>query len=278
MSDAGGARSHRPRRRFSQNFLHDRAVAERIVDAIAPRRDEHLVEIGPGRGALTDMLAERAGRLDLVEIDRDLAEALSERLHHRPNVALHRADALTFDFRALASGSRELRVVGNLPYHISTPLVFHLLDQRDAVRDMHFMLQREVVQRMVARSGGADYGRLSIMVQWLCETEKLFDVGSGAFTPAPRVTSAVVRLSVRDTPAAPVEDAKAFASLVAQLFSQRRKTLRRILKGQLQADTIAALGIAPERRPQTLELEEIARLANALDHANRRADPSRSGR
>ncbi len=261
--------NHRPRKRFGQHFLHDSTVVERIVRAIGPKPGDSVVEIGPGEGALTGALLERCDRLDVVELDRDLAAGLRSRYARDPRIAIHEGDALTFDFRSLAPAERSLRIVGNLPYNISTPLLFHLLDQAPAIDDMHFMLQREVVDRIVAAPGGADYGRLTVMVALACESEKLFDVSAGAFRPPPRVTSAVVRLRVRTRPPVQLSDAKAFASLVAQLFSRRRKTLRNSLRGRLDADAIAELGIDPMARPETLDLAGFAAIANAV-HASAR--------
>lgn len=256
--------NHRPRKRFGQHFLHDRSVVDRIVRAIGPRPGETVVEIGPGEGALTDALLARSQSLHVVELDRDLAARLRARYEGDPRVRVHQGDALDFDFRELAPSGHALRVVGNLPYNVSTPLLFHLLDQSRAIADMHFMLQREVVDRIVAAPGGADYGRLTVMVALACESEKLFDVSSGAFRPPPRVTSAVVRLRVRAQPPVRLSDPESFASLVARLFSRRRKTLRNSLRGSLDADAIAALGIDPMARPETLDLAGFAALANAV--------------
>lgn len=254
---------HRARRRFSQNFLHDPQVVQRIVAAIAPADDQHLVEIGPGHGALTGLLAQRAGRLDLVEIDRDLAAELRLRFADAPHVTLHEADALRFDLATLTGQSRALRVVGNLPYNISTPLLFHLLAQRTWLSDMVFMLQEEVVDRLVAAPGSKTYGRLGVMVSLWCEAERLMHVGPGAFRPAPRVGSAVVWLRVRETPAVPVADSGMFARVVNAAFGQRRKTLRNSLRDLLEADAITACGIDPGARAETLDLAAFAALADA---------------
>ncbi len=253
---------HRARKRFGQNFLHDPRVIDRIVRAINPRRDDRLVEIGPGMGALTEPLLAAVDRLEAVELDRDLVPRLAERFGAA--LHLHNADALQFDFCSLAAAG-PLRVVGNLPYNISTPLLFHLLDQSACVHDMHFMLQKEVVDRLAAAPGGGDYGRLSIMVQQRCRVEALFDVPPGAFKPAPKVYSAVVRLVPYTISPVAVRDAAVFARIVAKAFTQRRKTLRNNLKGELDAETIAALGIDPGRRPETLSVAEFARLADAVE-------------
>ncbi len=261
--------SHQPRKRFGQNFLHDLGVIRRIVDSIHPRPGEHLVEIGPGQGALTRPLLEACGRLDVVELDRDLIAPLQQQLADTGELHVHQADALRFDFCALcekqgAEDTSRLRVVGNLPYNISTPLLFHLMQQASCIEDMHFMLQKEVVQRIVAAPGNKNYGRLTVMLAYYCESEMLFSVGSGAFFPAPKVDSAIVRLRPHPQPPVEVQDPALLAQLVAQAFSQRRKTLRNNLKGWLSADTITALDIDPGIRAERLSLAQFACLTNAL--------------
>jgi 16S rRNA (adenine1518-N6/adenine1519-N6)-dimethyltransferase len=254
----------RPRKRFGQHFLHDPAVIRRIVHAIAPHPHSHLVEIGPGRGALTQLLLAAAGALDAIEIDRDLAALLREKFQEEPGFVLHEADALEYDFAALARerGAR-LRIVGNLPYNISTPLLFHLLASAAAVEDMHVMLQREVVDRMVAKPGGGDYGRLTVMLAPWVHIERLFDIGPGAFQPAPRVWSAMARLTVRATPAFAVSPH--FAAVVAAAFAHRRKTLRNALKGVVSAGLIDACKLDGGVRPETLAPEAFNILARTLD-------------
>lgn len=255
----------RARKRFGQHFLHDPAVLDRIVSAVAPRAADHLVEIGPGRGALTrGLLDAGSATLDAIEIDRDLAALLRQDLAGEPRFTLHEADALDFDFGALARarGGR-LRVVGNLPYNISTPLLFHLLASSDAIDDLHVMLQREVVKRIGAAPGGGDYGRLTIMLAPWVIAEPLFDVGPGAFRPPPKVWSAVVRLTMRRQPAFAVSPH--FPAVVAAAFSHRRKTLRNALRGVMTADLIEACGVNPGVRPETLAPEAFNRLAAALD-------------
>ena len=243
------ASSHRPRKRFGQHFLHDAGVVRRIVEAIAPAADDFIVEIGPGEGVLTYPLAERAARLEAIEIDRDLAAALSV-----DRVKVHVADALQFDFGALPAGAR---IVGNLPYNISTPLLFRLARCAQRVRDLHFMLQREVVERMVAQPSTSAYGRLSVMLQARFRMEKLFRVSAGAFRPPPKVESAVVRM----VPLAEPLDAGAdrFADVVRKAFSARRKTLRNALG--LAPEEFAALGIDPRLRPENLSPQDYARVA-----------------
>lgn len=254
---------HQPRRRFSQNFLHDPGVIARIVAAIAPTPIDQVLEIGPGKGALTAPLLATGARVDAVEIDRDLANALRQRFADRPRFTLHLGDALRFEPASVVTGPATLRVVGNLPYHISTPLLFHLIQHRDSIRDIHVMLQSEVVDRMVATPGSHDYGRLGVMVGLWCDAERLFKVGSGAFQPAPAVTSAVVRLRVREHPAVDVGDEQMFHRVVADAFSQRRKTLRNSLSRLLDADAIRAVGIDPGARAETIDLAGFGALSRA---------------
>jgi len=253
----------RARKRFGQHFLHDPAVIERIVRAVGPHPSDHLVEIGPGRGALTRaLLASDAASLDAIEIDRDLAALLASELAGEARFALHAADALSFDYAGLAARHRaRLRIVGNLPYNISTPLLFRLLASAPAIEDMHVMLQREVVERISAPPGGGDYGRLTVMLAPRVATQHLFDIGPGAFRPAPKVWSAVVRLTVRPVPL--FTPAERFAEVVAAAFAQRRKTLRNSLKGLLSAAQIASCGIDPGARAQVLSPEDFNRLAQA---------------
>jgi 16S rRNA (adenine1518-N6/adenine1519-N6)-dimethyltransferase len=242
----------RPRKRFGQHFLHDPAVIERLAAAIAPARNEALVEIGPGRGALTGRLLQAdCGSLDAIEIDRDLAALLRGDWGADPRFTLHNADALRVDFAALArERGQPLRVVGNLPYNISTPLLFHLLQSVRHIRDLHVMLQREVVARMAARPGDPAYGRLTVMLSPWLTIERLFDVGPGAFQPPPRVWSAVARLTVRSEPAFAVHPG--FRAIVAAAFSHRRKTLRNALRGLATPEQIASCGVDPAARPETI--------------------------
>ena len=255
--------THRARKRFGQHFLHDQEVIQRLLIAIAPQPGQHLVEIGPGRGVLTEPLLEALGELDAVELDRDLVAYLRTRMAGR-GLRLYEADALNFNFTALRQDTRPLRIVGNLPYNISTPLLFHLLAQMDAIADMHFMLQKEVVQRMAAPPGGGDYGRLSVMTQIACRVEYLFSVAADAFTPAPKVDSAVVRLVPYIQSPVVVNDPAQFAQLVAQAFSQRRKTLRNSLRGRVDEAQWRDVGIDPGVRPETLSPQQFAVLSNYL--------------
>jgi 16S rRNA (adenine1518-N6/adenine1519-N6)-dimethyltransferase len=247
----------RARKRFGQHFLHDRTVLQRIVQAVDPRPGEHLVEIGPGRGALTSLLLERCDRLDAVEIDRDLAADLRERW---PALALHQADALDFDFAGLARQlGGPLRVVGNLPYNISTPLLFHLLESVDHIADLHIMLQKEVIDRMAAPPGSEHYGRLTVMLAPRLDVQWLFDVGPGAFQPPPRVWSAVARLTVLREPRFHVPPE--FARVVAAAFSQRRKTLRNSLRTILPEHAWEAADVDSSARPEVLSPHQFAALA-----------------
>jgi 16S rRNA (adenine1518-N6/adenine1519-N6)-dimethyltransferase len=253
---------HHPRKRFGQHFLHDAGVIARIVAAICPRPGEALVEIGPGLGAISRPLLERIGRLHVVELDRDLIPELVRRCADAGELTVHQADALSFDFGSLLSSQDKLRVVGNLPYNISTPLIFHLLESWRVIEDMHFLLQREVVDRITAMPGGGAYGRLSVMVQHRCRCERLFRISNGAFTPPPKVESAFVRLTPHRQGPDAVEDERRFATVVRRAFSQRRKTLKNNLKGVLSAADIVTAGIDPNLRPEMLTVAQFAALAN----------------
>lgn len=253
---------HFARKRFGQHFLHDPGVIERIVAAFNPQPGETIVEIGPGRGALTLPLLERAQVLHAIELDRDLAARLPALAAGRGQLVLHQADALRFDFAALAH-RQCLRVIGNLPYNISTPLLFHLLDQANAITDMLFMVQKEVADRMVAAPGTKDYGRLSVMLQARLQVEPEFDVGPGAFHPPPKVWSSMVRLRPRPASAIVAVEAEHFGRVVQAAFAQRRKTLRNSLRGIVDEPGFARAGIDPGRRPETLTLEEFAALTKS---------------
>lgn len=255
--------SHIPRKRFGQNFLHDPRVIARIIGAIAPRPDDHLVEVGPGQGAITLELLKAAGKLEAVELDRDLIEPLKARCAGAGEFTVYQGDALKFDFCSLAGDGRPLRLVGNLPYNISTPLLFHFLDQSACIADMHFMLQKEVVDRMAAGPGSKTYGRLSVMLQTRCAVEPLFEIGPGAFNPPPKVDSAIVRLVPHAAPPFQIDDMALFAGIVGQAFGQRRKTLRKSLQALIPAAAFERAGIAPTERPEQLAPADFARLANA---------------
>jgi 16S rRNA (adenine1518-N6/adenine1519-N6)-dimethyltransferase len=251
----------RAKKRLGQHFLHDPAVIRRLVDVIRPQPGDTMVEIGGGPGALTRPLCDTLERLHVVEVDRELAAALPSRVAHPERLVVHEADALEFDFGALAAGPSSLRVVGNLPYNISTPLLFHLATFAPLIKDLHVMLQREVVDRMTAAPGGRDYGRLTVMLNLWARAESCFDIGPGAFAPPPKVWSTVVRLVPHATPPFAVADREKFAKIVAHLFSMRRKTLGRALKGSLTPEEIVSLGLDPKARPETLRPADFAKLA-----------------
>lgn len=250
-----------PKKHLGQHFLHDAGVIERMLARFAPRADDCVVEIGPGRGALTAALLQVLPRLHAVEVDRDLLRELQTRFGAR-GLVLHHADALRFDFCHLFEAARSARVIGNLPYNISTPILFHLLAQLSCIRDMCFMLQKEVVARLCAAPGGKEYGRLSVMVQLRCEVTPWFDIGPGAFSPPPQVDSTVVYLKPHATPPVPVADDVRFAQLVQAAFAQRRKTLRNSLRDFIDDAGWRALGIDAQRRAETLSLAEFAALSN----------------
>ncbi|MET0069740.1 MAG: 16S rRNA (adenine(1518)-N(6)/adenine(1519)-N(6))-dimethyltransferase RsmA [Candidatus Thiodiazotropha sp.] len=254
--------NHRPRKRFGQNFLHDPGIIQRIVQAISPQPGDNLVEIGPGQGAITTELLPLVKRMHAIELDRDLLEPLALRCAALGELQIHNSDALKFDFTSLAEAERPLRVVGNLPYNISTPLLFHLLDQSARIRDMHFMLQKEVVERMGAEPGSKSYGRLTVMLQARAEVTPLFTIGPGAFRPPPKVDSAFVRLAPLTPLPYRIDDWDLFSRLVSQAFSKRRKTLRNSLGKILTADAIEAAAIDPGCRAEQLSVAEFAKLAN----------------
>jgi len=252
--------AHVPRRRFGQNFLVDPNYIARIVAAVDPRPGDNLVEIGPGLAALTAQLIDRSGSIAAIEIDRDLAARLRERFGPS-SLRLFEADALEFEFAELG---HDLRVVGNLPYNISSPLLFRLADHAAQLRDVHVMLQREVVARMTAAPGTADYGRLTVMLQVRFAVTRLFTVPAGAFRPAPKVESAVARLLPLGRAAPPIRDFPLFQRLVAAAFGQRRKTLRNALSALAAPTDLEAAGIAPSLRGETLAVQDFVRLANSL--------------
>ena len=256
--------THTPRKRFGQNFLHDHNIIYNILSSIEAKPDEHWVEIGPGLGALTEPLLKMGLRLDVVELDRDLVALLKDKFKDN-DLQIHSADALKFDFSALAKANEKLRIIGNLPYNISTPLMFHLLNNAYCIEDMHFMLQKEVVDRICAAPGSKKYGRLSVMMQYYCATELLFDVPPESFDPAPKVMSAIVRLVPHQQPPVQVNDMAMLNRVVTQAFSQRRKTLRNSLKKLIDEDAIIALNIDPTLRAEALSLDDFAQLSNLLE-------------
>jgi len=249
---------HIPRKRYGQHFLVDSAVVGRIVAAVAPAPDQIVVEIGPGHGALTELLAERAGHLHVIEIDRDLAAVLAERCPD-DRVSVHVGDALEFDYESLPPS---MRLVGNLPYNISTPLLFRLATYAERIRDAHFMLQREVVERMAAAPSTPAYGRLSVMIQYRFVVERLFGVPPGAFQPAPKVDSAVVRLVPKPAAALTATSERTLREVVTAAFTKRRKTLRNALEGIADVEALSELRIDPGLRPENLAVSEYVAIAN----------------
>lgn len=253
---------HRARKRFGQHFLSDGGIINDIVDAIAPRSDDILVEIGPGRGEMTQPLAASGALLHAIEFDRDLVAQLRTTLRDYDNVRIHEADALKFDFSTLGEN---LRVVGNLPYNISTPLLFHLMDFIDRIADLHLMLQKEVVDRMAAVPGTKSFGRLTVMLGCQLQVVPLFDVPPGAFSPPPKVMSSVVALRPLPPGTFVVVDPGKLSALLAAAFGRRRKTLRNALKGIVNSEQLAAAGIDPGLRPEQIEIARWVELANSLE-------------
>lgn len=255
---------HQAKKRFGQNFLHNDAVISDIVDAINPEPEENLIEIGPGLGALTEPVIERAKKLSVVELDRDLAERLRHHPFLAPHLTIYETDALKFDFAQLATDEKPLRIFGNLPYNISTPLIFHLLTFKDKVQDMHFMLQKEVVERMAAGPDCKAYGRLSIMTQYQCEVIPVMEIGPEAFKPAPKVDSAIVRLVPHRKINNPVKDINALNTICLAAFNQRRKTIRNGFKNLISVAQLEALNIDANLRPENLTLDDYIMLANFI--------------
>ena len=262
---------HTAKKRFGQHFLTDDRVIEHLVKAFGIGPGDHLVEIGPGLGSITDALVEQtgqcSGRLDLIELDRDLVPILRQRYQSATHVAIHEQDALRVDYGALQQGNQPLRVVGNLPYNISTPLIFHLLKHREAIQDMVFMMQEEVVDRIVADSGNRTYGRLSLMVQVACAVEKLFTVPPQAFDPPPKVMSAIVRMQPHQV--WQLEDEQLFAQLIEQAFIWRRKMFKHTLKQFVSADQLEDFSDLLSLRPEQISLENFVRLANMVYNRKR---------
>ena len=255
---------HQTRKRFGQNFLHDQRVIAKIVRCVAPRKGENIVEIGPGLAALTSPLVGECEALTVIELDRDLAAGLPGRVPYPERLTIIEADALRYDYTELFQEGRPLRVVGNLPYNISTPLLFHLLQFGGQVKDMHFMLQKEVVDRITASPNTKEYGRLSVMIQYYCKPTFLFEVPPGSFNPAPKVTSAVFRLVPYVEKPILAKSEKALARLVGHVFTQRRKTLRNSLKGMLVENGFENAGVDPMARPETLSLEQFVALSDQM--------------
>ncbi|WMS85709.1 16S rRNA (adenine(1518)-N(6)/adenine(1519)-N(6))-dimethyltransferase RsmA [Pleionea litopenaei] len=256
---------HQARKRFGQNFLHDPTVIGRIVATIQPQPGDNMVEIGPGPGALTQPILSQIGSLKVIELDRDVIPKLKMFCLGDGELEVIEADALTVDFAGLSQGTHNLRVIGNLPYNISTPLMFHLFESIDQIKDMHFMLQKEVVERLVAVPGGKDYGRLSIMAQYYAKAELMFIVKPGAFNPPPKVDSAIVRLTPRPAEERANIDVSLMNKVVTSAFSLRRKTLRNSLKAYLSAEDFEHLGIDPKARAETLPPSDFVRITAYLE-------------
>ena len=256
--------NHMPRKRFGQNFLHDQAIIQRIIDAVAPKAGDHLLEIGPGHGALTEHLAAAGTRLDCIELDRDLADFLIARHEGDSHVVIHKQDILKFQLNSLEPAPHSLRVIGNLPYNISTPVLFHLLRFNQSIDDMVFMLQLEVVQRMAAGVGDKNYGRLGLMLQYFCEIEHLFNVPSTAFTPQPKVSSAIVRLRPHRTLPIAARDVNSLQNVIRTAFNQRSKTLRNSLKTLVSDEIFATLPIDVTQRPENLSLADYVLISDAI--------------
>jgi 16S rRNA (adenine1518-N6/adenine1519-N6)-dimethyltransferase len=263
----------RPRKRFGQNFLTDNSVVDRIVSAINPDSSDHIVEIGPGRGAITELLIRSNCQLDLIEIDRDLVALLQQKFG--TELPIYSEDVLKFDFENLRS-EQPIRVVGNLPYNISTPLMFKLFQYDGLFRDLTFMLQLEVVNRLTATPGGGSYGRLSIMSQYFCDAEKLFNVPKESFTPSPKVESAIVRLTPKKEHQVEVKNIKLLEQLLISAFSKRRKTIRNALGSYLSAEELEELGFDTKLRPENLYPEDFARCANYIDKRQKTDSPEPS--
>jgi len=255
--------AHFPRKRFGQNFLNDTFVIEQIIAAINPKPDEMIIEVGPGLGALTKPLLQTTEQLHVIELDKDIIPLLSALPQNHQQLTIHQADVLKVDFASLTDNKKPLRIVGNLPYNISTPLIFHLLAQKDVIKDMHFMLQKEVVQRICAKPNTKAYGRLSIMVQYHCTTEDLFTVYPEAFSPPPKVNSAVVRLIPHTRLPYIAKDENHFSDIVREAFNHRRKTIHNALKGFISSDAFTKTQIDPKKRAEQLSISDFVNLSNA---------------
>ncbi|MBS1205493.1 MAG: ksgA [Proteobacteria bacterium] len=256
---------HLARKRFGQNFLHDQFVIDSIVSAINPQKGQAMVEIGPGLGALTEPVGERLDKLTVIELDRDLAARLQTHPFLAPKLTIYQQDAMTMNFSELSQTlGQPLRVFGNLPYNISTPLMFHLFSYTDAIADMHFMLQREVVNRLVAGPNSKAYGRLSVMAQYYCQIIPVLEVPPTAFAPPPKVDSAVVRLVPYSTLPHPVKEIRTLSRITTEAFNQRRKTIRNSLGNIFTVEVLASLGIDPTMRAENVSVAQYCQLANYL--------------
>lgn len=262
---------HYAKKRFGQNFLVDKTVINHIVDSIQPQADDLMIEIGPGLGAMTRPLLARLDQLNVIELDRDIIPKLEmncqlDSAENKNKLIVNEIDVLKFDFATFQShhAERKLRIVGNLPYNISTPVLFHLLKYRHQVQDMHFMLQKEVVDRIVATPGIKNYGRLSVMLQTFCDTQALFEVPPYAFQPAPKVDSAILRLQPKTRYEDSIHDFSQYEKLVRQAFSQRRKTLKNTLKGMCSSEQIELAGLRPGQRAEELSIDDFVNLYQTI--------------
>ncbi|MDH5767269.1 MAG: 16S rRNA (adenine(1518)-N(6)/adenine(1519)-N(6))-dimethyltransferase RsmA [Gammaproteobacteria bacterium] len=255
---------HIARKRFGQNFLIDTSIIDRIITGINPQKNENLVEIGPGLGALTCPLLSIAGKLDVIELDRDIIPKLNRNCGDRGELIIHNQDVLSFDFSSLATDHKKLRIIGNLPYNISTPIIFHLVKFGHIIQDMHFMLQKEVVNRLAAQPGTSSYGRLSVMTQYHFRVAPLFLVPPESFDPQPKVDSSIVMLKPHQHPPVSVTDEAAFSALVKQAFAMKRKTLRNTLKSLCTVQQLETTGINPSQRAEEITIKQFADLSNLL--------------
>lgn len=254
----------RTRKRFGQHFLHERFIIEKIIEAIAPQTTDNILEIGPGVGALTKHLLPHLKRLTVIELDKDLIPLLKKQCAHLGELIIYQGNALNVDLHTLGNYAVPWRIVGNLPYNISTPLLFHLLQQIDAITDMHFMLQKEVVQRILAQPGDKHYGRLSVMIQYYCQVKKLLTVKPGAFQPPPKVDSAVIHLVPHRTPPWQANNIPLFSEIVRLAFSHRRKMLQNNLGKLLTTEQFQSLNINPKLRPEQLSVSDYVKISNGL--------------
>lgn len=259
------SKKYHTKKRFGQHFLHDPHIIQKIISAITPQKKDVIVEIGPGLGALSFPLLKYVSELDVIEIDRDIVQRLQAK--NKQQLRIHNVDVLQFNFSTLQKSTNtnnKLRIIGNLPYNISTPVIFHLLNYREHIKDMHFMLQKEVVDRLTASLGNKNYGRLSIMVQYFCKTKYLFHVSPNAFSPPPKVDSAVLRITPWDNLPFKAKNPEFLSKLVKEAFSKRRKTLRNALKNLLSSEQIKTTGIDPNLRPEQIDIEGFVNLSNLL--------------